>query len=192
MKKSIAILGAVIIALIIAAGVALAGFGDKGEILGSTFSMGSADIKFVKDLAQGTAPDNLTDEITGPSFGNIGPNWSHNYALKIYNNAPAQVQLTSHADYLTANDPDELRQIIFVEPLSWTDTNNNGLVEDSEVGSSFGKKTIIKWKTEGYNFGVLGTGGLKGLVLRFSTESVSDTKQGKTAIFDFVFDSLGE
>lgn len=100
------------------------------------------------------------------------------------------MQLVSNANYETINDPDDLRQIIYVEPFNWADANNNGIVDDGELGSSFGRKTIVKWKTEGFDFSTLATGAVKGLVLRFSTDTVSDTKQGTTAIFDFLFDSI--
>lgn len=191
MRKRLTITFSLIILLILVAGVAVAAFGDKGEILGSSFSVGSADIKFVEDLSGSTSSDNLADELNGPSFTNISPYWSEDYTLKIYNNAAVHIQLTSNANYETANDPDDLRQIIYVEPINWGDANNNGVVEEGELGSSFGKKTIIKWKTEGYDLSSVAPGGIKGMLLRFSTENVSDTKQGKSAIFDFAFDSLG-
>ncbi len=120
MRKRLTITFLLIAALILAAGVAVAAFGDKGEILGSNFSIGSADIKLFKDLSGGTTSENLVDELNGPTFANISPNWSEDYPLKIYNNAPIHIQLTSNADYITANDPDDLRQIIYVEPINWS------------------------------------------------------------------------
>ena len=99
------------------------------------------------------------------------------------------MQLTSVSDYATANDPDDLRSYIFVEPFSWNDSNDNGLLDTGELGSSFGKKSIVKWKTEGFSFGQLDTANVKGFVLRFSTDNLSDTKQGKTGVFDFVLEA---
>ncbi|MFC1756121.1 hypothetical protein ACFLZK_01895 [Patescibacteria group bacterium] len=191
MKKKLIITISLIVLLVMVAGVAVAAFGDKGEVLGSSFTVGSADIKLLEDLANGTSSDNLVDEISGPSFANISPNWTEDYPMMIYNNATTHIQLTSNADYETVNDLDDLRQIIFVEPINWGDSNNDGLVDDGELGSSFGRKTIIKWKTEGYDLSSVAPGGVKGLILRFSTDAVSDTKQGASAIFDFEFDSLG-
>lgn len=189
-KKMIKVLGLILI-LGAAAGIAWAAFADKAEVLGSNFATGSADVKFIVDLAGGTEETNLADELSGPSFSNISPNWSEDYLLKIYNNSPGYIQLTSNADYETANDPDDLRQIIYVEPFNWGDANNNGVLDDGELGSSFGRKTIVKWKTEGFDLSSVAGGSTKGMVLRFSTDDVSDTKQGKTAVFDFIFDSLG-
>ena len=191
MKKRIFTMLIITGVLVIIAGVAFAAFADRGQILGSSFSTGSADIKFLNDLTGSTGTENLVDELPGPTFSNIGPNWSEDYLLKIFNNAAGHIQLTSNSAYETINDPDDLRQIIFVEPFNWGDSNNNGLVDDGELGSSFGRKTIVKWKTEGFDLSSMASGSVKGLVLRFSTDTVSDTKQGKTAIFDFIFDSLG-
>lgn len=174
-----------------AIGVTYASFGDKGEITGSTFSVGSADIKLLKDLSGGLTSENLVEEMQGPSFTNISPNWIDDYALKIYNNASTQVTLTTNASYETANDPAELRQVIYVEPFIWNDANSDGIVENHELTESFGRKTIIKWKSEGFNLGTLPSGEVKGFVLRFTAPTLSDTKQGASAIFDFEFNSLG-
>jgi len=181
---------AFVIVLAVIAGAVFAAFADKGKVLGTTFSIGSSDIKLLIDLAGSTDSQNLTDELQGAGFVNISANWSQDYMLKIYNNGSTQVQLTSNANYLTANDPDDLRSIIFVELFDWDDANNNGIVDTGELGTSYGKKTLVKWKTEGYSLGTLGQGAVKGLLLKFSTDTVSDTKQGKSGIFDFEFDSI--
>lgn len=166
--------------------VGYAAFMDKGKILGSSFSVGSSDLKFLSDLTKGSTSDNLVDELNGPSFTNISANWKSDYPLKIFNNATDAVVLTSNAYYETINDPDDLRSIIFVEPLSWND-NGNGVVDTGELGASYGRKTIIKWKTEGFLLGDIEQGAVKGIVLRFSTDAVSDTKQGKSGSYDFEF-----
>ncbi len=177
-------------AILLTAGVAYAAFSDTGKVLGSSFSVGSADLKLLKDPAGGLINENLADEMAGPSFMNIGPNWKKDYAIKIYNNATGKVQIATNANYLTANDPDDLRSVIYIEPVLWSDNNNNGAVDAGEESTSFGKKTITKWKTEGFDLGQVDSGSVKGLVLRFSTDSLSDTKQGKSGIFDFEFDSI--
>ncbi|MFC1622188.1 hypothetical protein ACFL13_02280, partial [Patescibacteria group bacterium] len=166
-------------------------FVDKGKILGSSFSVGSADIKLLQDVAGGVDIGNLVDEKTGPTFEGVSPNWTSDYLIKIYNNAAGQLQITSNANYETINDPDDLRQIIFVEPISWNDSNGDGIFDAGEEGTSFGRKTIVKWKTEGFDFGTINSGNVLSLILRFSTDTVSDTKQGSTGIFDFEFDSIG-
>ena len=167
-----------------------AAFMDKGKILGSSFTMGSSDLKFLKDLTLGIVETNLVDEKQGPQFTNISPAWSQNYLVKIYNNAAEPVTLTTNAYYETAKDPDDLRSIIFVEPFNWND-DNDGVFEEGELGTSYGKKTLIKWKTEGYALGQVGAGSLKSLVLKFSTDTVSETKQGKSGSYDFEFEAVG-
>ncbi len=193
MKKSNYVKKGLLIALLITitAGLTYAAFGDKGKVLGTKFSVGSADIKLLLDTDMGTVPENLVEEMPGPQFDNIVPNWSEDYEIKIFNNGSTPVTLTSNADYLTANDPDELRSIIYVEPIIWNDIDSNGIVDSGEEGDSLGRKTIVKWKTEGYQIGEVESGAVKSLILRFSTDVVSDTKQGKSGIFDFSFDSLG-
>lgn len=183
----------IIVSLLVVAtaGLTYAAFGDRGKVLGSKFSVGSADIKLLLDNAGGTVPQNLMESLPGPEFTNVTPDWSADYQIKIFNSGTSPVILTTNADYLTANDPDELRSVIFVEPMAWNDENNNGLVDTGEIGESLGKKSIVKWKTEGYEIGEINAGEIKGLILRFSTEALSETKQGTTAVFDFIFDSIG-
>lgn len=195
MKKMLSFVktyGFLVLGLVLIAGVAYAAFEDRGRVLGSRFSVGSSDLKLLADLAGGTDSVNLEDEITGPNFDNIYPNWQSDYMVKIFNNGSSVVQLTTSANYETANDPDELRQVIFVEPFEWDDANGNGVVDTGEEGASLGRKTIVKWKTEGYSLGQLNQGEVKSLILRFSTDSIGSSKQGKTGIFDFEFDSIGQ
>ncbi len=172
------------------AGVTLAAFTDKAEVLGSTFSVGSADLKFLKDLPLGTDPTNLVDELPGPSFSNIGQTWSADYPLKLINNGTSGISITSRAYYETANDPAELRADINVEILEWNDANSDGVLDSGEIGLSLAKKTITKWKTEGIGVGQINPGQTRPLVLRFSTQNLSSTKQGKSALFDFEFESV--
>lgn len=172
-------------------GVTYAAFADKGEVLGSSFSVGSADIKILDDLGLGFDQGNLVDEKPGPNFEGISPNWTEDYLIKLYNNASTPILLSSSADYETANDPSDLRQDIYVEPFEWDDANADGILDSGELGSSLGRKTIVKWKTEGFDLGQLDGGTGLGLVLRFSTDALSDSKQGAVAVFDFVFDSVG-
>jgi hypothetical protein len=180
---------AIFVAIVVAS-VAWAEFTGKNKVLGSNFRTGSAEVKLLENLSGGTDSSNLKSELPGPVFLGIIPNWSSDYLMKIFNNGSSTLQLTSNSYYDTINDPDDLRTYIFVEPFEWDDTNNNGTVDTGEEGVSFGKKSITKWKTEGFDFGTLAQGEVKGFILRFSTAALSDTKQGKSAIFDFEFNSL--
>ncbi len=192
MKKALVIYGLLAVLVLCAAGVAFAAFTDQSKIQGSTFSVGSADIRLLADLGGGVVESNLVDEKPGPTFSGIHPFWVGDYLVKVYNNGSAPVTLTSNAYYETVNDPDDLRSIIYVQPFAWNDLNADGVLDDGELGVSLGvKDTIIKYKTVGYNFGNLNGGEVKNLVLRFSTDTISDSKQGANALFDFEFDSVG-
>jgi hypothetical protein len=179
--------GLVILGLV---GITYAAFSDKGKVLGSSFSVGNADIKLLSDLTLGAEPTNLVDEMAGPVFTNIGQNWKKDYLIKIYNNGTYRMGLASHSNYETINDPDDLRGYIYAEIFPWNDTNNDGQAVEDEIGTSIGRKTIIKWKTEGFDLGQFNPGETLGLIVRFSTDTISDTKQGKQGIFDFEFDSI--
>ena len=74
MNKKTYILGALVLLSLVAIGVTYAAFSDKGRVLGSTFSVGSGDIKLLKDISSGIQEENLADDISGPSFSDIGPN----------------------------------------------------------------------------------------------------------------------
>ena len=189
-KKSLPLyLAGLGIVISLVAGVTFAAFTDKAKVMGSTFSVGSADLRFLEDMPKGTDPTNLVDEIPGPTFGNIGQTWSADYPVKLINNGTSGITIASRAYYETVNDPAELRSDINVEIFEWNDANVNGVLDPGEVGMSLGKKTILKWKTEGLGVGQINPGQVRALVLRSSTENLSSTKQGKSALFDFEFES---
>lgn len=173
-------------------GIAYAAFADKIKVKNAIFTTGSADIKFLLNLAGTTQGDNLVDELPGPNLNNIGSNWQSDYTLKIFNNSTSKIDIVTNAFYETANDPDDLRSYINVEPILWSDSNNNGIAENTELGTNLGKKTLTKWKTEGFNLGELDTGQVISIVLRFTTGTLSDIKQGKTGMFDFEFESVNK
>lgn len=190
-KKTYAIVTAVFISLTLAS-VTYAAFSGKSKILGTSVSVGSADIKLLKEVDSGVSADNLVAEMPGPVLSSIYPGWSFDYLVKVYNNSATSLSLTTNANYTTDNDPAELRQLIYVQPIPWQDANNNGHPDSDELGVPMDRKTIVKWKTEGFNLGTIDSGDVNGYVLRFSTDSIPDTKQGATAKFDFEFNSLGQ
>jgi len=184
------LIGSIAVASGLIVGVTYAAFTDKGKVLGSIFSAGSSDIKFLSNVTLGTDSSNLTDELTGPSFSNISPTWTQDYLLKIFNNGTSNLGLTTRAYYETANDPKDLRSDIQVEIFLWNDSNSNGIVDSGEEGLSIGKKTIIKWKTEGFDLGELTPGQQLPLILRFTAPTLGDDQQGATAVFDFEFNAI--
>lgn len=189
MKKivlSLLIIASVLLSVAVATKAA---FEDKGEIKGTTFKVGNADVKLVNDLSSDVSDSNLVDVKDGPVFSGIFPGWSRDYGVKLYNNGSLNIALESESEYTTAEDPDSLRESINVEVFNWNDSNENGIAETSEVENVplAPKKNIIKWKSEGISLGELKAGEIKGLLLKFSVESISSTKQSKSAKYNFVF-----
>ena len=192
-RKSFLALGSVILAAGALMGVAYASFTDQSKFAGSRFSVGSADLRLYGDLAGGTDAANLVDTKPVPSYDNIYPGWIDNYLVKIYNNGTQPVTLTSNMDYLTANDPANLREYLYMEPYDWNDLDNDGVFDgESEQGISHTKKAFTAWKSTGFNFGQLDAGATKALIMRFSAgNNLTNSKMGAVGTFDFMFDSVG-
>ena len=191
MKRRYLLIALGIAILVGIAGVAYAAFADRGDVKGTSISVGSADIKLLVGLAGGTTESNLADELNGPVFEDIGATWEDDYLVKLFNNSSSQVLLASTAYYETVNDPQDLRSIVNIEILSWVDANSDGVLDVGELGTSYGKKTIVKWKTEGFDLPNMDSGAVAGFVLRFSADNITDSKQGSQLVFDFGFDAEG-
>lgn len=189
-KRTIAVVS-LLLATLGLMGVAYAAFSDQSKFAGSRFSVGNADLKLLNNLAGGTDASNLVDTKPAPSYDNIYPQWYSDYLIKIYNNGTQPVTLTSNMDYLTANDPSNIREVLYMEPYDWNDANNNGLVDEGEQGTSYGKKVFTSWKTTGFSFGQLQPGEIKSLIMRFSAGNISNSKMGAVGTFDFMFDAVG-
>ena len=189
-RKLLYVLGSIAAACGLLAGVTYAAFTDSGKVLGSTFSTGSADLKFLSDVTAGNNPANLTDELTGPSFANISPTWTKDYLIKLINNGTSKLALTTQSDYTTANDPKSLRSNITAEIIKWNDSDSDGVLDTGEESENLGTKTIIKWKTEGFDLGELESGQTLSLIVRFTAPTLTGTQQGSTGIFDFLFDAI--
>lgn len=191
-RKSVISLGSVLLVAGALMGVAYASFTDQSKFSGSRFSIGSADLKLLNDLAGGTDASNLVDTKPVPSYDNISPQWYQDYLIKIYNNGTQAVTLTSNMDYLTTNDPASIRELLYMEPYDWNDLDNDGVFDgETEQGTSYGKKAFTAWKSTGFNFGQLDAGATKPLIMRFSAGSVTNAKMGAVGTFDFMFDSVG-
>lgn len=189
-NKLFYLIGSSLIVISLIAGITYAAFSDKAKVLGSSFSVGSANLMFLESLSMGTDPSNYKDELPGPTFTNIGTGWTQDYLVKLISMASSKITISTNAFYETVNDPDDLRSDINVEIIKWYDTNQNGIVDEGEEGPVVGKKTIIKWKTEGFTLGDLYYGQVMELILRFSAPTISELKQGASAVFDFEFNSI--
>lgn len=190
MKKVLVVYLVLLAVLVSVVVIAKAAFEDKGEVKGASFTVGNADIKLLSNLSSGTSNENLVDTKDGPVFSNVYSSWTSDYGVKVYNGGTLKFNLNSESFYETANDPDGLREYIYVEVFKWNDVNNNGIVDSYEIPeSSLAKKTILKWKTEGISIGEIDSGETLGLLFRFSVENMSSTKQGKEASYDFVLNA---
>lgn len=189
-KRTIVYFGIVLLAVGVI-GVAYAAFSDRGDVQGTTITAGSADLKLLDDLGTNLDPTNLIDNKDGPNYSNVGQNWSIQYPVQLFNNGTSQVSLSSTADYETVNDPEDLRQEVYAEFFPWDDANGDGTETPDEIGASLGKKTVVKWKTEGFDLGTMNTGEIKGFIIEFSTVGLPDSNQGASLLFDFGFDSVG-
>jgi len=190
-RKSTIGLGSLLVVAVGLMGVAYASFTDQSKFAGSRFSIGSADLKLLDNLAGGTDALNLVDTKPVPSYDNISPQWFSDYLIKIYNNGTQPVTLTSNMNYETSNDPASIREILYMEPYDWNDADADGVVDEGEQGNSYGKKAFTSWKTTGFNFGQLEAGTTKGLIMRFSAGNISNSKMGAVGTFDYMFDSVG-
>lgn len=189
-KGLLTLYGSLIIFSGLIAGVTYAAFSDKSNVLGATFTVGSADLKFLSNLANETDPTTYVDELPGPSFQNISPIWQENYTIKLINRGSSKLAVTTTSNYETVKDPKDLRSDIIVEIIKWNDVDKDGEIDSGEEALSLGKKTIIKWKTEGFNLGELDAGQIMPMILRFTAPTLADTQQGATGIFDFEFNSI--
>lgn len=193
MKKSFYIYGSLVLLLLLTLGVTFATFTDKADFAGSSFSVASADIKLLDVIDAGTSSDNLVDSKPGPQFENITSEWHEDYPVQIYNNATSDVSLESWANYenLEVSDEGNLRESIYVTIYDWEDANGDGTPEQDEFGTSYGTKTILRWKNDGFDLGLIPQGEVRSLALRFHTNNLSTAKQGHTLFYDFEFSATG-
>lgn len=172
------------------AGVSYAAYVNSSKVAGATFSIGTSELKLLKSLGSGTKDSNLTDGLKGPEYKGVNSGWKQTYLVKVFNSSSVPLELNSTSSYQTINDANNLRSVIFVEPFEWDDKNNDGKLDKEELGKSYGKKSVLKWKTEGIDLDKIASGQVKGLVLEFSVEELTSSKQGATGIFDFEFSGV--
>jgi hypothetical protein len=179
-----------LLAGVLVGGVAFAALSNKIIMKGSSFQTSTVQLKFLKNLSGNLSTDNLISEINGVSFDGILNGWQQDYLVKIANTSPQTLAVKSFANYSTDQDPASLRYSLYVEVIPWNDLNNNGVYDSGEEGTSLGKKTFVKWKTEGFDLGNFDTNKTYGYILRFTSDGITDAKQGANGVFDFEFGVL--
>ena len=179
-----------LLAGVLVGGAAYAAISNKIFMKGTSFTTATVELKFLKNLSQGTGIENLTSELTGITFDGILNGWQQDYLVKVTNISTKNMNVWSYANYQTDQDPASLRYSLYVELFLWNDLNNDGVFDSGEEGASLGKKTFVKWKTEGFDLGVFESNKVYGYILRFSSMDITDAKQGTSGIFDFEFGVL--
>ncbi len=159
--------------------------GEESSEPGGGGTTGNTALKILKNTAVSAEESNLADTINGPSFTNVNSTWVQTLPVKIYNKGGTVLDIVGTANYV--NDPDTLRDDLYIEILAWNDANNNGTVEEGETGESYGHDTILRFKNDTFDLGELNGSSTRGYILKFDGSGLSEANIGKTAVYDFVF-----
>lgn len=165
------------------------------KVAGTSFSVGETTgggdeepantaLKILADSSASATDSNLVDSVDGPAFEGITQEWSDQFAVKVYNKGANAMDLVSKVDYVS--DPDVLRDDLYVEVLEWNDTNNNGIVDTGETGTSYGYDTILRMRNDTFALGSINPNETRGFVMKFDGTGVSDSNDGQQAVYDFL------
>lgn len=164
------------------------GTGTGGGGGGTT--TGNTSLKILTNLTGGTNTSNLSDSVAGPTFTNVGPDWMDNFPVKVYNKGTVPLNLVALADYI--NDPDVLRDDIYVKIVEWNDSDNDGLVDTGEEGQTYGYDTILRLRNDTFGLGTINPSQQRGFVMKFDGTGVSEANANMNAIYDFVVTGTGQ
>jgi len=167
-----------------------AAFQTQGQVKGTSFTAGSAEIMFYNDLSKSSDSSNLVSEKSFSAFDLIGPNWSDTRLVKIYNKGTENLKLTFIAQ--VSGTDSTLSDNVNIEVFSWNDTNSNGVLDDDELGDTFGAKTLKQWQTESFDLGAFESEVIMPLVLKFSVGDITDELQKSNVTYNFVFNGETE
>lgn len=182
--------------LLILSGAVYAFIQENGKVKGTTFKVssnpgqgneggtsGNASLKLLKVLNGGTSATNLVDEFEGPTFENITAAWKDKVLLKVHNSGQKSLKLVSKADY--ANDPNTLRDDLYIKIYEWMD-NGDGVLQNSEIGSVYGYDTILRMKNDTFNLDTISPGATKSFIMEFDGSGLSEANADQTAVYDFI------
>ena len=167
-----------------------AAFQTRGQVKGTSFTAGSAEIMFYNDLSKSSDESNLINEKFFSPFELIGPNWSDTRLVKIYNKGTEDLKLSLVAE-LSGTDS-SLSINLSVEVFNWDDKNNNGVLDEGEQGASLGTKTLKQWQTSSFDLGSFESKTSKALALKFSVGDITDELQKSNVTYNFVFNGETE
>ncbi len=194
MKKIFANLTVVTLSFLTMIGATYAVFEETVKITNASFTVVSSsavvggsntDLKILLNPANPSQGANLDDQTAGPIFDNVSRYWVEDYPFKLYNKGDKTLDIVSKASYVS--DINVLRDDIYVEAFGWDDANGDGLVTEDEIGESFGRDTIMRWRNDTFPLGQLNSKETRGFVLRFDGSGITETNVGMQALFDFEF-----
>lgn len=163
--------------------VAGTSFGVSSDVTGGIVDTNTA-LKLFANLEGTASGSNLVDSVAGPSFSNMTTSWTDNYLVKVHNKSASPMDLIAMSEYI--NDPDTLRDDIYVEIVEWDDVNSNGQLDDGEEGASHGYDTILRLKNDTFNLGSIAANQTKGFAFKFDGSGLSEANQSMNAVYDFL------
>lgn len=182
--------------IMLMAGGVYAAISETVKITGTTFNVGTTFgggsggpsetntmLKMYTDLSGSNADSNLADSVSGPVYNDVNDTWSNDYAVKIYNKGSTNMTLVAKADYI--DDPNTLRDDIYVTIIEWNDSNSDGIVDTSELGATYGNDTILRLRNDTFALGSISAGETRGFVYRFDGSGLSEANASQSAIYDF-------
>jgi hypothetical protein len=152
----------------------------------NSFHTGNADLQIWDYNYYGKG---WQEEIDGPGFDNIYPNWTQDYSLKVKNNGSTNLVLNLKGKLESGwQDDKTLRSQIKVRV--WKFDDDGDYHWDGESGSWLGpEQTLNDWRSNPLVAGQLAAGDQQWFLLRFSVGDLGDTYQGATLSgYSFIFD----
>lgn len=177
--------------------VVYAAISEKGTVKGTTFKVASnfteqpaptpvnSSLKILSSHNGGTVDANLVDSLTGPIYQDINPTWIAYYPVKFYNKSDQALTIVASADYI--EDPNTIRDDLYVAIYEWNDVDNDGMYDDGEEGPLYKRDTILRLKNDTFNLGQIAGKTVKNIVLKFDGSGLSSANYSNQGIFDFVF-----
>ena len=165
-------------------------FQTSSELSSNEQTLDNNTLVFLKNNSNSYSNNNISKSIAGPNFKDIDNNWKDSYEFTLYNQGDKDITVISKANYV--EDPDGLRDDIFVALHNWNDKNDNGKFDDSELGEQLEYNSILRWRNDTFNLGNLESKSANKYVLVFDGSGITDANLDKKAIYSFRFYPLVE
>ncbi|MCB0514207.1 MAG: hypothetical protein KDC60_07260, partial [Bacteroidetes bacterium] len=160
-------------------------FETSNDLSSNEQTLDKNSLVFLKDNALDYSISNIANSIKGPHFTDIDNKWKDTYTFTLYNQSTEDINIISKSNYI--EDPDTLRDDIFVAIHRWEDNDNDGKFDDSELGVQLDYNSILRWRNDTFNLGKISSNSMKKFVLVFDGSGISSANLGKKAIYSFKF-----